>query len=220
MLNSPFPGIRLLVVYASHFISPGSIRDPRQGRPTHSALVPEKGSQRQRKANVLAFSRRGTGKKGSDDARNWGTLTRSQIRVEVHEGEGQGSGKHRRNVEASVQRPGVAFNQEKKIPSRIQRSPPVKLFPLLPEPEGPPATTRQESQWPKGSHFRLSTATGTYVMTRRRASSGCGKQGARLCAGNWRANTSTAHALDSWAGRKWPEVVLGTGRGRGLAGAW
>lgn len=58
--------------------------------------------------------------------------------------------------------------RKKKIPLQTQRSPPLQLYPLLPEPERPAATTRQ-SQWPKSSHFRFSKATGADVMIRRQA---------------------------------------------------
>ena len=80
VLNFPFFGIWLFAVYALHFISPGAIRDSwKGGRPTHSALVLEKGSQRYRKASIQAFSWRGMAKRGRG-ARSWGTVKGSQIR--------------------------------------------------------------------------------------------------------------------------------------------
>lgn len=143
--------------------------------------------------------------------RSWGTVKGSQIR------QGRSSRRRGSRVRKAQENEfggksaetwsGIQLGEENPIadstvPSR------VKLFPLLPEPEGPAATTRQESQGPKGSHFRLSTATGTYIMTRRRALWNliqAPETGCAACAGNWRANTSTAHALASWAGRKWPQ---------------
>lgn len=132
VLNSSFSDIWLFVVYALHFISPGSIRDSWQGgRPTHSAsfqrkevkdnarpsLWPVSGGEWQNgeRYQKLGHHKGVSNKKGSKFTRE---------RVKGQEGTGEAI------LEARVQRLGVAFSQEKKISSQTQRSPPVKLFPL------------------------------------------------------------------------------------------
>lgn len=78
------------------------------------------------------------------DARSWGTIRGSQIRQ-------RSSSRRRVSVVRKAQKEfgegksaqawtGIRLGE--KIPLQTQRSPPLKLFPLLPEPEGPTATTR------------------------------------------------------------------------------
>lgn len=202
------------------FGPPGSIRAWRQeGRPTHPVHVLQKGSHRYcEPSSIPAFSRRGMAE--WKRRQSWGSSgVPKSDRVEVHEREGQWSGKHRtRNLEKiRMQRPELAFDYERKSSLQTRRSPPLKLFPFLPEPEGPAATTNDSltgQRAPTSESARQPELASWLGAGTCRLPSGRRKQGVPPKVRNWPAHTPKAQAPPGGAGRG------AAGRGGGWKWSW